>query len=188
MGYIANGNQRANPHESPQADMVAGRGSYEIPGMTYNRTNQHDLSVPPLDNVCVSCHMRTLSSPYEHANHNFSPEVVSCYGCHGTPANFDINGKQTEIVNMLDQLAQLLPNPVLGDDGHYTVSSDTRDTLTWTLPKRQAGWAWQFVHLDGSSGVHNYNYAHDLLTNAIDHLTSGAMSKPESYENATSMR
>ena len=191
MNTINNGNQRAYPHYSPQADMVSGRGSYEIPGYTYDRGNQHDFSAAPMDNVCVSCHMRTLGTPYEHTNHNFHPEVVSCYGCHGTPANFDINGKQTEIQNLMDQLAQMLPTAEQGEDGHWTISTDTRDTTNvWvTRELREAAYAWQFVDHDATLGVHNYNYAYDLLTNAIDYLSTSANKQEDvPFRNVTWMR
>ena len=191
MNTINNGNQRAYPHYSPQADMVAGRGSYEIPGFTYDRGNQHDFSAAPMNNVCVSCHMRTLATPYEHTNHNFHPEVESCFGCHGTPVNFDINGKQTEIQNLMDQLAQMLPTHEQGEDGHWTISADTRDTTNvWvTRELREAAYAWQFVDHDATLGVHNYNYAYDLLTNAIEYLSTSANKQEEvPFRNVTWMR
>ncbi len=169
MNAINNGAQRANPHESPQADMIAGRGSYEIPGFTYERGGAGDFSNSPHTNSCVSCHMEEVETPSAHSNHNFhSPaSLVACDACHD-PDKSDV---KTEIVALLDQLAQMLPNATQGEDGHWTVPSDTRDTLAWTRPKREAGWAWQFVHYDNSDGVHNYDYAHTLLENAIDHLT-----------------
>jgi hypothetical protein len=169
MGQIANGNAHFGPHDSPQADMIAGRGSYEIPGLTYSNSNQHvDLfaSGQPLEDVCVSCHMMDLSAPYPHAKHNFYPDVLSCYGCHGTPSNFDINGVQTEIQGLLDSLATYLPHDSTG-----AVPADTR--TGWTTQQREAGYAYFFVHADASRGVHNVAYARSLLTNAIDYLIPG---------------
>jgi hypothetical protein len=174
LGYITNGAQRANPHESPQADMLSGRGSYEIPSFTYDRGSGGDFSSSPHTDACVSCHMEDVLTPYPHTNHNFHAQsLVACDACHSSLPGGAKSVVQTEIVALLDQLAQMLPNATQGEDGHWTVPSDTRDTLVWTLPKRQAGWAWQFVYLDGSKGVHNTAYAHTLLENAIDHLTPG---------------
>ncbi len=135
---IANGGQRATPHESPQGDMLAGRGSYEIPGFTYERENQHDIGSGTFADVCLRCHMIDETLPYPHANHNFHPDVRACTGCHGTPTDFDIDGKQTEIVDLLDSLGQMLPNTV-DENGHYIVNIDTRDTLLWTVPEARGG-------------------------------------------------
>ena len=167
MGQIANGNQHFGPHDSPQADMIAGRGSYEITGMTYDSTNQHQqffVSGGALEDVCVSCHMIDLTTPYPHAKHTFYPDVQNCYGCHQQPVNFDIDGVQTEIDSLLTALAVLLPHDSTG-----AVPSDTR--TGWTTQEREAGWAYFFVTADASKGVHNHAYARTLLVNAITYLT-----------------
>jgi hypothetical protein len=167
INNVDDGAQRMGPHDSPQADMISGRGSWEIAGMTYVRTNQHADNFAegqPLEDVCVSCHMLDLSTPYAHSKHNFYPDVLNCYGCHGAPTNFNIEGVQTHTQVLLDSLATMLPH---NDD--LTLPSDARGS-EWTPAMREAAYAWYFVHNDGSKGVHNKEYARTLLENAIASL------------------
>ncbi len=167
INNVNNGAQRMGPHESPQADMIVGRGSWEIEGLTYVRTNQHADNFAegqPLEEVCVSCHMHDLTSPYPHAEHTFYPNVVNCFGCHGTPSDFDIGNVQTETQHLMDSLATILPH-----NADLTLPTDTR-AAPWTPEMREAAYAWYFVHNDGSKGVHNSEYARTLLENAIASL------------------
>jgi hypothetical protein len=171
MGQINNGSQRPGPHESPQADMVAGYGSYEIPGYTYERESAHRPDVvigeSSLEDMCVKCHIYVIpfgepDGPYH--GHNFVPDVRACNSCHATPDNFDYHNKRTEIDGLMTTLYNMLPQNGTGGLMPY-------DTLNWTRPQREAGYAWFFVTNEKSHGVHNYTYAHSLLTNAIDYLT-----------------
>jgi hypothetical protein len=172
MSQINDGSAHPGPHLSLQADMIKGKACYEIPGLTYEHTSQH-TSVP---DACVRCHMELQpiqgSESYRHS-HEFAPSTATCAngegetGCHSVvPSNFDISGVQTEIHELLEQLAALLPHDSAGNVPEGT------DTLTWTRLQREADYAYLFVEQDASLGVHNYDYARSLLQNAIDTLTA----------------
>ncbi|MCB9357900.1 MAG: PKD domain-containing protein [Calditrichaeota bacterium] len=171
QGQIENGSAHPGPHGSPQADMTLGYGSYEIPGYTYDRASQHtpDLVIGEgnLADMCVTCHVHTIpgdSPGHDYHGHSFAPVVEACNACHATPNDFDYHGKRTEILNLMAQLMNMLPND--GTEPLFTTDATTRE-------QREAAYAWFFVYNEGSSGVHNYEYAHSLLTNAIDYLTPG---------------
>ncbi len=170
-GQINNGTQRPGPHESPQADMLAGYGSYEIPGFTYERLSEHQPEVniagSTLEDMCVKCHIYVIpfgeeGGPYH--GHDFRPDVRACNTCHATPDNFDYHGRRTTIDSLMTALHDLLPT---NGEGNFLPF----DTLNWTRPQREAGYAWYFVNNEGSHGVHNFTYANSLLRNAIDYLT-----------------
>ncbi|MCB1061197.1 MAG: PKD domain-containing protein [Calditrichaeota bacterium] len=171
QGQIENGSGHPGPHASPQADMTLGYGSYEIPGYTYERVSQHQPNVVSGDgnlaDMCVTCHVHTIPGDtpgHDYHGHSFAPVVEACNACHSTPNDFDYHNKRSEIATLLDQLLNMLPND--GEEPLFDTENTTRE-------QREAAYAWFFVFNEGSMGVHNYEYAHSLLTNAIDYLTPG---------------
>ncbi len=101
--------------------------------------------------------------------------VAKCQTCHGsrlTSFNFalldydedgKIEGVQTEVQHLLDQLSALLP-PVGKPKSALSIDA------TWTRQQLEAGYNWQFVKEDGSSGIHNTAYAVGLLKASIADL------------------
>ncbi|MCC6477316.1 hypothetical protein IT157_09710 [bacterium] len=171
VGQINNGSAHAGPHASCQADMMLGRGSYEIAGYTYNRESAHQPDVVigegNLADMCVTCHVHTIPGDtpgHDYHGHAFEPRVEACNQCHATPEGFDYHGRRTEIQGLMDQLFAMLPNN--GEEPNFDTTSTTRE-------QREAAYAWYFITNEGSMGVHNYEYAYSLLTNAIDYLTPG---------------
>jgi hypothetical protein len=171
MGQLNNGSGNPGPHHNPQTDVIAGVGSYEIPGYTYEREAPHTPTI--LTDMCVSCHMHGTEGPFPGLtvhSHTFQPDVAACQQCHGGIQNFDVNGIQTEISGLLDQLHELLP---------YDSSGKVLlDTVNSTYQEREAGYAYYFVLEDKSHGVHNPAYSRSLLLNAIDYMTNGG---PNAY-------
>jgi len=115
-----------------------------------------------VEDTCVGCHLGA------DKNHSFEPNVATCQACHADAENFDINGVQTEIQTMTDELgAQLLALGLInenGPDGHPTVTE---------APENQAIalYNWIYVaHEDKSMGVHNPAYAKALLQAGLDAL------------------
>lgn len=164
--HINGGNAHFGPHLSTQANMIAGVGSYKIPGQTYTDTTaQHSTSHFP--NMCVDCHVvKTGTAPhYTGRGHTFEPSVTQCAGCHTGATSFDIGGVQTEIHDLMDSLETLILR-----NTELTSMEDVGDTSKSTLAERRAAWAWFFVENDGSFGIHNVNYARTLLTNSINSL------------------
>src|SRR5262249_567962 len=73
-------------------------------------------------------------------------------------------GVQTEVQNLLNQLALLLP-PVGQPKSDISVDN------TWTRQQLRAAYNYRFVQKDGSSGIHNTAYAVGLLKASIADLT-----------------
>ena len=144
------------PHHGPQSAMLLGlAGAGDVTG---SPAGHYTL----VENTCVGCHMG------EGANHTFEPDIASCTGCHADAENFDINGLQTEVQEMLDELeAGLVALGWLDDEGHPAVAS---------VPEAQAAalWNWIYIaHEDKSLGVHNPAYTKALLEAGLAALTAG---------------
>lgn len=155
-GEITGISSHWGPHHGPQSAMllgVAGGGVTGTPGPHYNL----------VDDGCVECHMGA------DRNHTFEVQLDACAPCHGELSDTDVNGRQTEIAGLIDQLGALLLAANLinenGPDGHPTVSSAPTDQAT-------ALWNWLYVaHEDKSMGAHNPPYAKALLEEGINLMT-----------------
>ena len=181
------GSSHFGPHHGPQADMLEG-----VNGFTYDKTIPSSAHADMVENTCVACHMQTVDAADPAlglvGGHTFKPGfsgnatipakdlVAVCQTCHGpdvTSFNFPlmdydgdgvIEGVQTEVQHLLDQLAVLLP-PV------GQAKSDISIDATWTQPQLEAAYNYEFVKSDGSLGIHNTAYAVGLLKASINNLT-----------------
>lgn len=183
----ATGSAYFGPHEGPQADMLMG-----VNGVTYGQTIPSSAHRDAVSNLCVTCHMQKLAPTdpeFLHGGgHTFrvmcDPDGVNlvgaCQQCHGPITTFDlprgdyngdgiIEGVQTEVGHLLDQLALLLP-PV------GQPKSDIEIDATWTRQQLRAAYNYRFVQKDGSSGAHNTAYAVGLLKASIADLTGNPSS------------
>ena len=179
------GSARFGPHHGPQADMLAGTNGY-----TYGLSIPSSAHFDAADETCVTCHMQTVATTDPNftnaGGHTFKMSwtdaknakhelVGACQGCHGqrlTTFNFKlldyngdgkIEGAQTEVQRLLDQLGLLLP-PVGKAKTSLTIDA------TWTRAQLLAAYNWQFVAEDRSMGVHNMAYAVGLLKASIADL------------------
>jgi hypothetical protein len=172
--HMNGGNTHFGPHGSTQANMLAGVGSYKIPGYDYaDSVSQH--MIDDLPDKCVDCHMaKSGTAPhYSNRGHSFMPSLAKCTQCHEEATNFDVDGVQTTVHQKLDSLeALILLNTEL------TTIEDVGDTSKSTTAERQAAWAWFFVSNDGSYGAHNVNYAMTLVDNSIDFLNADRVAAP----------
>ena len=170
QGQIANGSSHFGPHGSPQMDMFIGAGCYEIEGYTYEREHQHNAGIA---DACVKCHMVRVAvihgTSQEHSFHTFEPTVDNCLPCHTGIADFDVEGLQTTVQGLLDDLATRFgfadAAAMLNEETGWDAVNEDESWQPW---QREAAYALFFVANDGSLGVHNPNYAVDLLENAID--------------------
>lgn len=164
---IANGYAHFGPHHSAQADMYIGYGSYEIDGMTYDRTHIHQS----VNHACVDCHMvretELHGETQDHAFHNFTPDIgTNCSGCHGSGfSETDVDNYQATIVSLMDDLAVRF-GYLDYHDMEENWDSTAVEVTDW---QREAAYAMYFIIGDGSLGVHNPDYAEDLLNAAIAH-------------------
>jgi hypothetical protein len=156
-GVITGISEHWGPHHGPQSAMLLGvSGAGVEPGDSSSHYRQ-------VEDTCVTCHMG------ENKSHSYEPEVAGCQECHDGAENFDINGVQTEVQAMLDELGELLvAEGVLSEntpDGHPTVEEAPENVGI-------ALWNWIYVaHEDKSLGVHNAEYTKALLQAGIDALS-----------------
>lgn len=170
-GQIADGASSFGPHWGPQMDLYVGNGCYEIEGYDYKRTHIHQYA----PSGCVNCHMNLEADFHggdqEQASHRFDAQVGACNasGCHGPIPDFDYHDIQTEIAGFMELLAEALGYAGVEAflDGDTGFDSQAAGVEVW---EREAAYALVFVAYDGSVGIHNPDYARDLLRNAIDHI------------------
>lgn len=176
--YVATGTVnissiRWGPHYSQQADMLIGSNGYEYDGFNYSQTNHRGAT----DDGCVDCHMKFTrnSKVGGHTwNMRWTDEegeilnTAACVPCHGTTSNFDIDGIQTEIAGLEEELRTLLVG------AGFILANGNRVVGTRTADEAGAIWNYLMVHYDRSAGVHNPNYIRDLLQSSIDFMSSPA--------------
>ncbi len=143
------------PHHGPQSAMLLGlAGAGDVAGSAGAHAS--------VEGTCVTCHLGGAMS------HTFEAKIESCQACHSGAESFDINGVQTEVQALLDELgAQLIAKGMLTEEGEPVVGS---------YPEADAGalWNWIYVALeDKSLGVHNPGYVEALLTASLDALAGG---------------
>jgi hypothetical protein len=139
------------PHHGPQTAMLLGIGGA---GDVEGKAAGHYTLV---ENTCVSCHLG------ENDNHGFLPSVGACTECHADIEDFDVNGTQTEVEELIAELGELLEANGLYDleAGHPNVG---------VYPAAQAQATWNYIYIaveDGSNGVHNPAYTKALLEASI---------------------
>jgi hypothetical protein len=171
--------EHIGPHYSCQSDMLRGVGGYDFEkGTSYKSELHYTLST----NACVDCHM---SSPYGNflGGHSFAMSmgedhlVSACAACHDDEefvetfddrladedydGDTEIEGLQSEIEGLLEELEGELIALGYIDEEHNgledTVSMDMGGVVFNFL----------FVYEDGSHGVHNYDYALELLESSL---------------------
>ncbi|MGD9547834.1 MAG: hypothetical protein AB7V45_09860 [Candidatus Krumholzibacteriia bacterium] len=152
------------PHHGPQGDLLAGTNGYEFEGYTYRS------AAPPahLANGCISCHFAENSAA-DLGGHSFNMtnaagamNVNGCNLCHTDLTDFNYEGRVAEIDELGEELhALLVAEGTVDEDGH-----PIQDAVT-TLEGKAATWNFLFWEEDRSHGVHNPDYAEDLLRASI---------------------
>lgn len=123
--------------------------------MVEGKTNQNYPHKNFIDKKCLGC----------HDGHKLKPEIKTCKSCHYKIINFDYNGRQTEIKKLLNELNSLLKS--------YYRKNCLKDKWNSEINKDIYKWAkknYNFILNDGSYGVHNHDYAKELLTSSIKKL------------------
>ncbi|OGC77910.1 MAG: hypothetical protein A2Z27_03240 [candidate division Zixibacteria bacterium RBG_16_50_21] len=165
-GNVEITSSRYGPHYGIPAPMLLGEGGL---GVTGTLSAHYSM----VEDTCVNCHMGT------ERNHTYLPEVERCQTCHADATDFDMDGTQTEITAMLEDLHtifvdQQLLNPDTDLWGIYDPATGTwsdpssDNPLTVTEAVANAMWNYKFVVYDKSMGVHNATYTKALLQQALD--------------------
>ena len=165
-GNIAITSNRYGTHYGTEAQMLLGEGGLGVSGSPSTHYKQ-------VENTCVTCHMG------EERNHTYLPKVARCLDCHADAKNFDVNGVQTEVKAMLEELHTIfvdkkMLNPATDLWGIYDPAADTWSNPSanapLTVPEAVANamWNYKFVTYDQSMGAHNSAYAKALLEAALE--------------------
>jgi hypothetical protein len=154
-------NTRFGTHYGVEAAMLLGEGGLGVSG---SPSPHYQL----VENTCVACHMG------DERNHTYLPAVARCQTCHADAENFDINGVQTEVQAMLDEVHELLvASGIMAAD--YTDDAGNLQqgrSIPGVYPEAVASamWNYKLVEYDQSRGVHNSAFAKALLQQALDAL------------------
>ncbi len=178
------------PHHSHQTEMLNNVAGWMNPDKTMPATNAHGTLIAER---CVVCHM--ADGVGEKANivggHTFKMHAVAdtinnlsadvylteaCVGCHtGIGENFDIDGVQTKVTLMLNELFDRLPKATGGRLAGFPAydSTDFKDGYI-SEDQLTAAFNWYIVDYDGSKGVHNPGMSVALLTDALERVPATA--------------
>jgi hypothetical protein len=191
---IANGNAHLGPHHSVQGDMITGVNAYQAINPSFFWASSKHILV---QDACVTCHTHPHPGDPESGianfmGHNFRPVVEACAPCHGTIASFrdvmakqdydgdgQVEGVQDEVDGLLEVLEQSIVAASTTQAAHDSLTANFEgrmgDATLTTVDQRKAAYNWAFVSFDGSHGVHNANYAVQLLQQSILFLDSTAL-------------
>lgn len=145
------------PHHGPQASYLEGVGAAEISGSVVYPAPHAGAHASTAG--CVTCHMGEGEG--DEGGHTFNPTVASCTACHADAKSFDINGVQTEVKGLLEELAGVLKaKGVLDADGVVVPG-------TYPVDLAKAYYNYIGIEEDRSEGVHNPAYIKAVLKNTI---------------------
>ncbi|MBT4485874.1 MAG: hypothetical protein HOC71_19565 [Candidatus Latescibacteria bacterium] len=162
---------RFGPHHGPQGNILAGFGGYEVSGSMSYTNSAHTTMVTE---GCTTCHM---AAPYgvQAGGHSMKmgydyhdelvPNTAGCESCHSDIESFDIGDTQTEVEELLEELAALLI-----EAGIMKEAGGSAVTGTYSSDIAGARMNYQMCLEDRSNGVHNPKYVKALLTNSIEAL------------------
>jgi formate-dependent nitrite reductase cytochrome c552 subunit len=155
---------RPGPHYGTQTVLLEGMFAQQIPGtVAYpaRGTGAHRTG-----SSCVKCHMGAASADGKHGNHSFSPNIAVCKTCHTTATDFDVNGGQTKIKNLMKDLAKEIVRvaPAFSVDAEGVLVIPSNRTVNNEVIAK-AVWNYRLLYYDHSYGLHNPKYAEALLKN-----------------------
>ncbi|RPI46324.1 MAG: hypothetical protein EHM46_00710 [Bacteroidetes bacterium] len=173
-GELSVTSSRYGPHHGPQGNMLWGAGAYEISG---SKTYPEEGSHAHAGAGCTTCHMAEV--PYSGitaGGHTFSmtygedgENINGCVGCHSSLEEFDYNGFQTEIEELMVQIHDIMAtNGWLNENGSVNASSGT--PLVLNQDQLGALLNYKTIEEDRSMGIHNPAYMEALLTNTLEFL------------------
>nr|NIR48610.1 hypothetical protein [candidate division KSB1 bacterium]NIR69332.1 hypothetical protein [candidate division KSB1 bacterium]NIS24150.1 hypothetical protein [candidate division KSB1 bacterium]NIT71065.1 hypothetical protein [candidate division KSB1 bacterium]NIU24769.1 hypothetical protein [candidate division KSB1 bacterium] len=201
--YAQEWHSRFGPHHNPQADMLAGTNAIEfgldIPSSNHRfyveeACVQCHMAETPAEGEPGHNFIGEHTWAMHAMDDNGTPDdpsddvevynVAACRECHGPNINkfTDIRAKrdydgdgvieaaQDEVRGLMDELGKLLP-PL----GEPEIAIETNPTVDpgYTPVQLKAAYNYMFVLEDQSYGVHNFQYAINLLETARRALTTG---------------
>ena len=157
-------------HNGPQSAVLAGLVGYKLAGSVTYPTGDH----PHKGAGCVTCHMAspvgTLTGGHSlnMENEEEGQNLAGCVACHPSAKDFDLNGTQTEVEDLLAQL-----KTILIEKGYLNATTGlwkATSSAPLNLTPDQAGTLlnYNLITKDKSMGVHNPAFVKALLQNSID--------------------
>lgn len=174
---------RWGPHHGPQSDLLIATGGYEYDDLEYDYENTGH-GAEEGDDGCIKCHMGNpeAHNGYAMGGHSFNmvnPDdeeeilVGVCQECHTAAEDFDYEGIQTDVEEMLEELGNLLvlAGHLDEESGLPEGTSQAKHTIA---DEGEAGALWNYLMIeeDRSHGVHNPFYIRDLLESSIEYMES----------------
>ncbi len=167
-------NRYWGPHHGPQGDLLNASNGYEFAGYEYGNTGHANN----FDNSgCIGCHMGNPRTHvgYKIGGHSFNmideesgaTLVGVCETCHPEAEDYDIDGVQTEVAGLLEDLEALLFAAGIVDISGNTLTGTIAD-----INVAGALFNYKMVEEDRSHGIHNPEYIIDLLESSIAYLES----------------
>lgn len=167
--HIAITNTHYDLHHGPQGAVLAGTGAFEFPGTPAVVTGP---STHGTDAGCQACHMATAYGD-QAGGHTWNmtytlhgavdDNVAGCETCHIHTgiSDFNVDGKQTQVMTLLDSLEVLLQaRGIVDSTGTVVVGTYTSDLTAAYLN-------WSMIGQDRSMGVHNPFFVISVLQNTI---------------------
>jgi hypothetical protein len=160
-------------HHGPQGNILAGTGLFDFTGEISGGFNAHGN--PEVNaRSCATCHMgeaygeqaggHTFAMSYFYHGGDVA-NVAGCIDCHSTIEDFDYRGLQTEVEDLLDEVAvELRRIGIIQADGYRFVPG--------TYPANVVAGAvnWQTILEDRSLGIHNPDYVVAVLEATLEEM------------------
>ncbi len=152
--------------------MVTGQGGFEYEGEDYSQG--HSQAHSRIRTTCVTCHTaRDPRSPIlDHSS--LVPKITACRSCHTDArrvADLDswayLNTRRSTIRQLLIQLGGATSSGDPDNNAAGGLLGNAADKTS--VEYKRARWNYSLVINDGSLGVHNYDYALELLLSSITH-------------------
>lgn len=172
----------------PQALMLNGVYGYEFAGSTYTNSEHTGIA-----NSCVTCHAYVPEGGVvTHGAEALEPDIEACASCHRGATSVEALHEEVEgpIKALLTQLggedpaAPGEPDPAAGEvtgqgllaawatANAIDITTNDDPTNPAVRAYKAARHNYKFVLADASFGVHNHDYAEQLLNDAIASLTT----------------
>ncbi len=174
-GTYDQGSTHFGPHYGAQATTFFMTGAADVGTTAFPTTGSYHAN----NATCINCHMN-------EANHSFAPELEGCNtaSCHnGSITTLDENTRQLAVDAQFKLLEDaLIAAGLLGweiDTTYNDHPDQSVDEIDTTLHQQKgifpvehvgALYNYEWVHADGSHGVHNFAYIEALLTKSLEAL------------------
>jgi hypothetical protein len=135
------------PHHGPQSTVLLGLGAYGVPDTTA-------MHYTLIEDGCPVCHLPNDS-------HLLEATTDGCESCHVDIESVDLNGVQTEIQALFEELGELLEAAGPIHDGHPNPGTYSEELVG-------AAWNYMIVYEDHSFGIHNPTWTKAILEKGIE--------------------